>query len=456
MKKVKKIFAILMTLAMVMGLSMTAMAATNDTATITVKGLVKEATNIEVYEVVKADANANNWIVCEGAQDYVTITSNPFGIDWKGLKENKANLSKVDTGSTESGEWTSKALPLGAYLIVATTAAEDSVTVYNAMGTTNFKYDESTNLMVGNDVAIYAKSSNIPVDKSSNDNFIEKGQIVTFTVTTTFPSFTDEEMNFLPKPSYKLYDYPSGLDIKSVKSVKIGTTINDTDISGDYDDTIEGNPYVIDLSKYIDKDNFGQTVEVTYTAEVTSATGYSNTANFYKNDTKIGEGTDTGYTAILKVTKLGEGGKTLSGAVFNVYAGENKEGTLLYFTGSNGVYELADSTTLGATTDITTVAGGTVQVKGLAEGKYFFDEKEAPEGYSINTDGVKFEITEDDVEEAIEAEENIELNDTLTDTKLASLPSTGGIGTTIFTIGGCAIMVTAAGLYFATRKKTEK
>ena len=41
-------------------------------------------------------------------------------------------------------------------------------------------------------------------------------------------------------------------------------------------------------------------------------------------------------------------------------------------------------------------------------------------------------------------------------TKLSSLPSTGGIGTTIFTIGGCAIMIVAAGLYFASRRKSSK
>lgn len=41
-------------------------------------------------------------------------------------------------------------------------------------------------------------------------------------------------------------------------------------------------------------------------------------------------------------------------------------------------------------------------------------------------------------------------------TKLASLPSTGGIGTTIFTVGGCAIMIVAAALFFATRRKAEK
>ena len=42
------------------------------------------------------------------------------------------------------------------------------------------------------------------------------------------------------------------------------------------------------------------------------------------------------------------------------------------------------------------------------------------------------------------------------DTQLHSLPHTGGIGTTIFTIGGCAIMIVAAGLFFATRRKTQK
>ena len=41
-------------------------------------------------------------------------------------------------------------------------------------------------------------------------------------------------------------------------------------------------------------------------------------------------------------------------------------------------------------------------------------------------------------------------------TKLNALPSTGGIGTTIFTIAGCLIMVTAAGLFFASRKRTNK
>lgn len=43
-----------------------------------------------------------------------------------------------------------------------------------------------------------------------------------------------------------------------------------------------------------------------------------------------------------------------------------------------------------------------------------------------------------------------------TDTKVGSLPETGGIGTTIFTVGGCAIMVVAAALFFMNKKKHEK
>lgn len=48
------------------------------------------------------------------------------------------------------------------------------------------------------------------------------------------------------------------------------------------------------------------------------------------------------------------------------------------------------------------------------------------------------------------------LKDAIPNTKLSTLPGTGGMGTTIFTVGGCAIMVVAAGLFIASRKKAEQ
>ena len=41
-------------------------------------------------------------------------------------------------------------------------------------------------------------------------------------------------------------------------------------------------------------------------------------------------------------------------------------------------------------------------------------------------------------------------------TKITELPATGGIGTTIFTIVGCGIMIAAAGLFFASRRKENR
>ena len=49
-----------------------------------------------------------------------------------------------------------------------------------------------------------------------------------------------------------------------------------------------------------------------------------------------------------------------------------------------------------------------------------------------------------------------EFVDKVVNTQISSLPSTGGIGTTIFTIVGCGIMIAAAGLFFASRRKENR
>ena len=93
-------------------------------------------------------------------------------------------------------------------------------------------------------------------------------------------------------------------------------------------------------------------------------------------------------------------------------------------------------------------------LKGLDESKYLLTEIQAPNGYS---GGVTKEVTID-----VNEDGNASVvtygggTSNIINTKLSALPSTGGIGTTIFTIGGCVIMIAAAGLFFATRKKAEK
>ena len=77
-----------------------------------------------------------------------------------------------------------------------------------------------------------------------------------------------------------------------------------------------------------------------------------------------------------------------------------------------------------------------------------------------NADGTmkEYSITIDEkpVEQwNIETKQLVEGEMTFMNTKLVSLPSTGGIGTTMFTIGGCGIMIAAAYLFFASRRREE-
>lgn len=137
---------------------------------------------------------------------------------------------------------------------------------------------------------------------------------------------------------------------------------------------------------------------------------------------------------------------------------------------------------------------GYLSFTGLDAGTYTLQETKAPAGYSLNDTKIPVVITatynEDGTLKSYSITVNGENTSTYTatydaegkgevtdidctpghendwsdvsdtheikNTKLAQLPSTGGIGTTIFTIGGCAIMIIAAGLFFATRRKTDK
>lgn len=88
---------------------------------------------------------------------------------------------------------------------------------------------------------------------------------------------------------------------------------------------------------------------------------------------------------------------------------------------------------------------GTVRFSGLNAGEYWLVETKAPDGYALLKTPVQITIEKDDSDYL---ESVIILN-----TKSASLPITGGIGTLIFTFSGIALMGAAALLYIRSRRK---
>lgn len=211
----------------------------------------------------------------------------------------------------------------------------------------------------------------------------------------------------------------------------------------------------------------GQEVVITYTAKVLTANEVSNSATSTQDPIGTITKTYSGNATITKYDK--EESNKLEGAQFVVYrknADNKKEYAVIgndgWITGQ-WIEETADGKVpegLGQTLITSNEKGntyGTVTVKGLKVGEYYFQEVVAPDGYSINTTDVKFKMiekVENQVVTGVVAEKPEEIK--MNDTKLSALPSTGGIGTTIFTIAGCLIMVTAAGLFFASRKRTNK
>ena len=178
-------------------------------------------------------------------------------------------------------------------------------------------------------------------------------------------------------------------------------------------------------------------------------------------------------------------------AVFTLYKQDaNSEDTIEWAEGE--ILKVSEVTTY-TTKD---AENGDIKFKGLdGDLTYYVKETAAPEGYSINDTIYKVVFTfdkpegytGDDVEYTVTITNNktdetktytVKYNGTTAEseageygnepktgsdevttvinTKLSALPSTGGIGTTIFTIAGCLIMIAAAGLFFVSRRKSAK
>lgn len=465
MKKLKKVFAVLLTLAMVLGMSMTTFAASvAANGGINVSGLKAEATDVTIYNVVKPDENGNAWKIADWAKDItgaVDAKTNPYTIDVSKLAEAVDSATVAATKSTSTGTVSFDNLEAGVYLVIAKTTVKDSTTTYNPMLAVTYNKDSfgtTENYLRAVTANVVAKSANIQVGKEAaeGDKYVAVGTDASFTITTTFPSFHDEN-GANTDGTYKIVDTPTNLSIKAnTVVVKVGDDTLDA-TSGSYTVSVaESGVMTIEFAKtYIGKQNAhaGATVVVTYDATVTALQGgISNTANAVVDENEVGTDIETVYPGSIEMTKYAEDGSTaLAGAEFIVYTTRDGETVYAITNTANevtgwGTEEEAKAHTLTTGTD------GKVTINGLdADESYSFKEVVAPAGYTLNTIDSSATWTPAGANAGVRTG-----TATMNDTRLSSLPSTGGIGTTIFTIGGCAIMVIAAALFFASRRKSAK
>lgn len=198
----------------------------------------------------------------------------------------------------------------------------------------------------------------------------------------------------------------------------------------------------------IDESDFGVTpITVNYTAtlhEAEVAGAYTNTAWVVYPDGNSQESTVTVYTYGIDIFKYDQGkgldaaDAGLDGAEFALYGAEDvtvaDDGTVTV----NGDAEAIET--------VASANGGHATIGGLDEGTYYLVETKAPDGYVKSDTPLKIVIPED--ADGTTYMVDVNFANTL-------IPHTGGMGTTMFTLGGAAILA-AAGVLFIYSRKTRK
>lgn len=396
----------------------------------------------------------------------------------------------------------------------ALTIPEAKAGYYLFVDTTDFSKDDSYHsynsflLMVtkGNwNVPITPKAEKPTVEKKVYDNpdgtstggfgssadhaINEKFQ---FQLTATLPDSTNRAYDYYDKYSVIFHDtlsegitYDKDDELDSVVIKSNGNTYNITDSSKytiDTTDLESQNSFVVNIDvKACAKDagfdlNDGATITVTYTAHLNDK-AYVNTAggstsninkvyltysNNPKDESSIGKTPESTpvyvYTYQLNNTKHQdtEKGPALEGACFRLYSDEacTDQSEVQLYQKDGFYYPIKD--VLGKeAVEMKSAANGTFNVKGLDAGTYYLKEITPPDGYSA-CKVIPVTIKADHSRNNQVNLEGSNLTNDIVNIKAGgiTLPSTGGIGTTLFYVVGGGLMV-AAIVLLVTKKRME-
>lgn len=465
-KTFKKLFAALLAAALVLAMAVPAFAETNATkGSITIDGTVSGET-YTIYRMFKLDSyNAEsktysytvesaweNFFKTGAGKDYIDLTNgHPTWNAAKSQDSDKAEFAKLAL------KWATENKVSAAAESQTSTGSD---VIFSNLDLGYYLVDSSLGALCGLDttkpnVTIKEKNEKPEIKKevqtSTGDwgdkNNAKIGDTVEYKVEITVADGAQ---------TYTVYDTMStGLTFNS-GSLKV--TANDV-VTTDYTLTPTTNGFTLVLPEtYVSTLTKGTTIMVTYNATLNKDAVIDGDGN--TNEVKLGYGNHQNTVPSKVTTKSyqfdlvkvdGTTNKLLDGAEFELADGETK---LSFVKDANGNYRVATTGEKGTTTTIT-VKNGKVNIYGLAGKTYTLTETKAPDGYNklvtpetVNlTDGSKASAT-------IESETYVDGGVVVKNNAGTVLPSTGGMGTTLFYVIGGGLMV-AAVVLLVTKKRME-
>lgn len=398
----------------------------------------------------------------------------------------------------------------------ALTIPEAKAGYYLFVDTTDFSKDDSYHsynsflLMVtkGNwNVPITPKAEKPSVKKEVFDNFDNQDGTSTGVFGSSADHAINEKFQFkltatLPASTDHAYDYYDTYAVCFKDTLSEGITYDGPDSvviksnNNTYDTTIDPSKYTID-TKNLETQNYfevnihdvkacakdagfdlndGATITFTYTAHlnekatVNTTSGPTDNKNSvqlqYSNNPRPGDYWGTTpksevyvFTYQLNNTKYHDDdnpNNVLAGAGFRLYSDKACTQEVKLYQKDNFYFPIKDATDKGKDA-VQMISGqdGQFNVKGLDAGTYYLKETKTPDDYSPCPDK-KIVISATHTEYNVNLSGESNLNNKIINIKAGgiTLPSTGGIGTTIFYVVGGGLMV-AAIVLLVTKKRME-